>query len=150
MPTIIITSPDANGHTDLAINGIASRVPHNKKVSVSDAEMEVLQNAELGIAKITTLDDEEAETEAQPIGGSDLKAGTEGSAIQAPATPAATSEEPNLLLIDKQDEEPKKPGEVQLLDDDKADGGKGGTSEASEPEKKRAQRKPAATKADDK
>jgi hypothetical protein len=143
MPNIIITSPDANGHTDLAINGIASRVPHNKKVSVSDAEMDVLNNAVLGIATITVLEKEDAEVEAAPIGGSDPKAGTEGSAVQAPATPAATSSEPNPLLTDDKPVEPLKPGEVQLLDDS-AKGG--GTDEVSGAEKKRARRKPAADK----
>lgn len=122
MPTIIITSPDANGHTDLAINGIASRIPHNKSVSVSDAEMEVLNNAELGIPKIKVLEDEKAETEAEPLGGSDPKAGTEGSSIQAPATPAATSNEPNALLTSNQQEEPFKPGDVQLRGEDDKDG----------------------------
>jgi hypothetical protein len=150
MPTIIITSPDLNGKTDLSINGLASSIPHNKNVKVNEGELEVLQNASLTTATLTVLgDDDEAEDEVTSLGGlPDPKAGTEGSAIQAPATPAALSSEPNPLLQEGSDEEPLKTGDTQLLEDSAKGGDTIIAPESEKPApKKRPGRKPAAKKA---
>ena len=99
MPDITITSPDTHGKTPIGVNGVTRDIKHNTRTSVSDAEVEVLQNADLGTGKLVVHEDE-TDDAAQATSTVDeaMKIGTEGSHIQAPASPADTSTERNPLV----------------------------------------------------
>ena len=143
---IIITSPDAHGKTRFGVNGVTGEIPHNKKVTVTGAEYAALQNAELGQGvSITDLkDSEDTDGEVAPVGAAEgLKAGTEASRIQAPATPAATSTEKNPLEDGEQpdDNEGLRGGDVELKE------GEDGDKPADPPQPKQvANKQPGRTK----
>ncbi len=119
---IMLNSPDTHGNTRIGVNGVQRQVPHNVKTKVTEAELEVLRNADLGTAKLVELGaDEEPEAEVTNLnidGGA--KDGTEGSPIQAPATPADTSTDTNPVLDEGKSEDALKGGDVKLKDGEDA------------------------------
>lgn len=98
MPDITITSPETHGKTTIGVNGDTRIIKHNTRTNVTDAELEVLQNGDLGVGKLVEHDDETDDAaDATSTVDEAMKAGTEASHVQAPATPASTSSEPNPL-----------------------------------------------------
>jgi len=98
MPDITITSPETHGKTTIGVNGDTRTIKHNTRTNVTDSELEVLQNGDLGVGKLVEHEDETDDAaDATSTVDEAMKAGTEASHVQAPATPASTSSEPNPL-----------------------------------------------------
>ncbi len=130
MKKIMLTSSEVNGTTRGGVNGVQIAIPHNKTVEVTEAEYEVLQNADLGTAKLVDVnDDDDATGEVKNLSAeAGAKEGTEASPLQAPATPAATSSESNPLMEGEEGDPAQRGGDV-VLDEHSDDEGEGEPTE---------------------